>query len=122
MNTQQTWPCEKIIPYEVVGANKFTVKNNTLLYTVDYYCTSLIKTTDGLSADSLIRAVKIVFEKFGLPKKIVSDAGINFISDKFRHFYRQLNIEQAHYLIIPSPEHQMGRSIIFMKCTIIMPG
>ena len=47
---------------------------------------------DSLSAYILIREVKTVFAEFGLPKKTVSDAGTNFISDKFKimhHFYLQ---------------------------------
>ena len=38
-----------------------------------------MKKADGLSADDLIRAAKIVFVEFGLPKKIFLDAGMNFI-------------------------------------------
>ena len=37
-------------------------------------------------ADSLILACKVIFSEFGLPKKIMSDAGGNFISDKFKEF------------------------------------
>ena len=39
------------------------------------------KKADGLSADDLSRAARIVFIEFRLPKKIISDAGTNFISD-----------------------------------------
>ena len=46
-----------------------------------YYYSKLpvVKKADGLSADDLIRTAKIAFAEFGLPKKIVSDAGINFM-------------------------------------------
>ena len=49
-------------PCEVVGTNVSIFKNNTLLYIVDY-CSKfpIIKQTDSLSADSLVRVVKIVF-------------------------------------------------------------
>ena len=54
----------------MVGANIVTVKNIALLCIVDYYNKFLVvKKTCGLSADSLIQAVKIVFVYFGLPKK-----------------------------------------------------
>ena len=44
--------------WEVAGAVIFTIKNNTLLSIVDYYNKfPVVKKTDGLSADSLIRAV-----------------------------------------------------------------
>ena len=35
----------------------------------------------GLSADDLIISAKVVFAKFRPPKKIVSDACTNFLSD-----------------------------------------
>ena len=50
---------------------------------------------DGHLADNMNRAVKITFKEFGVPTKVLSDAGTNFISDTFRQFYRQLYIEQA---------------------------
>ena len=54
-----------------------------------------MKKVDGLLAENLIRVAKIVFTEFGLPKKIVSQAGMNFLSDKCKQFCRQLNTEQA---------------------------
>ena len=74
---QQTLPHEKIIPSqmpykhcEVIGADIFTNKSNALLFIVNYYSKfPVIKKTDGLYDDSLIREVKIVFAEFGLPKK-----------------------------------------------------
>ena len=52
---------------------------------VDYYSMfPVMKKTDGLSADDLVRLIKIVLAEFGLLKKIAFDAGINFISDKLK--------------------------------------
>ena len=48
---------------------------------------------DGLSADSLIAAVKVIFAEYGLPNRIMSDAGSNFISEKFKDFCNSLNME-----------------------------
>ena len=57
-------------PYEVVGADIFSMNSNTLLYIVDYYRKfPIMKKADGLSADDLIRAAKVVFTEFELPKK-----------------------------------------------------
>ena len=38
---------------------------------------------------------KVIFAKYGLPKKILSDSGGNFISDKFRMFCNILNREKV---------------------------
>ena len=48
-----------------------------------------VKKTDAFSTDSLFEACK---------KKIMSDVGSNFISEKFKEFYKNLNIEQAALL------------------------
>ena len=60
--------------WEVVGADIFSVKNTALLCIHSKF--PLVKKTDGFSADNLTRAAKIVFAEFGLPRKIVSDAGM----------------------------------------------
>ena len=84
------------MPWEVVSVDIFSINNNMFLCIVGYYRKStIVKKGDGFSADHLIRAAKILFAEFGLPKKIVSDAGMNFILDCFRKFCRELNTEQA---------------------------
>ena len=35
----------------------------------------------------------IIFSEYGLPMKIMSDAGGNFMSEKFKKFCKKLNIE-----------------------------
>ena len=53
-----------------------------LLCIVDIYSKfPIVKIADGLSPADLIRAAKIVFAEFGLPKKSVSDTGMNFMSE-----------------------------------------
>ena len=72
LDYQQTTPHEKTIPYDlpckpwqVVGADIFSLNNNTLLCVVDYYSTfPIMRKADRLSADDLIRAVKIVIAEF----------------------------------------------------------
>ena len=48
-----------------------------------------------MCAESLILACKVIFLEYGLPKRIMSDAGGNFISEKFRQFCKFMNIEQV---------------------------
>ena len=40
-------------------------------------------------------AVKVIFVEYGILYKLMSDAGTNFVSDRFRRFCSSLNIEQA---------------------------
>ena len=104
-------PKDKIIhhdilirPWNVTGADMFTIDNKQYLCIVDYHSKFLIsKQTKDLSADSLILTCKIIFAEYVVPKKIMSDSGSNFISDKFKAFCKSLNIKQA---FLSSYHHQ----------------
>ena len=110
-------PCK---PCKVVDADIFSIKNNTLLCTVDYYRRfHIFKKADGLSADNLIRTAKIVFAELELSQIMVSEGGKDFVSYIFKHFCRQLNIEQA---TTKSHHNQSNRQVEvhkkFVKITI----
>ena len=100
---QQTQPKEKImhhdIPlrsWEVIGADVFYFKNKHYLYSVDYNNKfPVIKRLGGLSAGNLIKMVKTMFTEYGIPHKLMLDAGTNFVSDKFWQFCKSVNIEQV---------------------------
>ena len=88
---QQTQPKEKSIhhdiplrPWEVVGADVLHFNNKNYLCVVDYNSKfPIIKRLEGLSAENLINTRKIIFAEYGIPQKIMSDAGTNFVSDRF---------------------------------------
>ena len=107
-------------PWEVIGADMITLNNKHYLCIIDYHSKfTVIKKTEDLSADSLILTCKIIFAEYELPKKIMSDSGGSFVSDKFKTFYRSLNIEQA---FLSSYHHQsnghIGACIKFVKHTL----
>ena len=128
---QQTQPKEKIthhdIPlrsWEVVGADVFHLKNKHYLCIVDYNSKfPVIKRLEGLSSDNLINAVKIIFAEYGIPQKIISDLGTNFVADRFWQVCNSINIEQV---ISSAYHHQSNRQVkacikfikqTFTKCT-----
>ena len=77
-----------------IGADIFTLNNKHYLCITDYHSKfPIIKKTEDLSADSLILKCKFIFAEYGLPNKIMSGSGSNFISDKFKTFCMSLNIE-----------------------------
>ena len=100
---QQTQPKEKIIyhevplrPWEAVGADVFHFNNINYICVVDYNSKfPIIRKLQGLSAEHLINAVSAIFAKYGIQQKLMSDAGTNFVSEKFRHFCKSINVEQA---------------------------
>ena len=82
--------------WDITGADMFTLDNNQYLCIVGYHSKfPIIKKSIYLSAGSLILTCKIIFAEYGIPKKIMSDSGGNFVSDKFKTFCKSLNIEQA---------------------------
>ena len=100
---QQMQPKEKIIhhdvplrPWEVVRADVFHFNNINCLCVVDYNSKfPIIRRLWGLLAEHLINAVTEIFAKYGILQKIMSDAGTNFVSERFRQFCKSINIEQA---------------------------
>ena len=58
--------------------------NKNYLCIVDYNSQfPIIKRLEGLSAENLTNTVKIIFAEYGIPCKLMSDTGTNFISDRF---------------------------------------
>ena len=83
-------------PWDVLGADVFHFNNKKYLCLVDYHSEfPVVKKMDGLSTENLITTTKVIFAEYGIPHKIMSDAGTNFVSDKFQKFYSSLNIEHA---------------------------
>ena len=124
---QHTQPQEKTIPLKlpakpckIAGADIFSVNNETLLCIVEYYSNfPVMKRADRLSADDLIIATNVVFTEFGLPKKLVLDAGTIFVSDLFKQFCGQLNTNKAittsYY---QQNNEQVEACIKFVDCAI----
>ena len=80
----------------MLGADVFHFNNKNYLCIIDYHSKfPVIKRLEGLSAGSLITSTKVIFAKYGIPKKLVSDAGTNFVSDRFQQFCKTINVEQA---------------------------
>ena len=109
-------------PWEVLGVDIFYLNNKNYLCIIDYHSKfPVIKRMEGLSAESLIATVKVIFVEYGIPCRLMSDAGTNFVSARFRSFCGSLNIEQA---MSPSCHHQSNGQvkacIKFIKCTIKM--
>ena len=68
--------------WEVVSTDICMINNENLLCIVDYYNEfPVMKKVEILSAEDLIQLVKIVFAELGLPKKLVSNADTNFVSE-----------------------------------------
>ena len=65
---------------------------------------------DTLSADSLILIFEI-FSEHSLPKRILSDAGDNFVSETFSEFLEEPDHRAGSVIIIPPPEQWTSGSM-----------
>ena len=83
-------------PWEVVGADMFHYNNKNYLCIVDYNSKfPIVKRLEGMSAENLTNVVKKIFAEYGIPQKIMSDGGTNFVSDRFQKFCKAINVEEA---------------------------
>ena len=74
----------------------FPLQHKNYLCIVDYHSKfPIIKRLEGLSAENLTNTVKMIFAEHCIPHKLMSDAGTNFISDRFQKFCRAINVELA---------------------------
>ena len=51
---------------------------------------------------------RFIFSQYGLPSKIISDVGTNFISEKFEDICKRLSI---HHAVALSYKHQGNRQV-----------
>ena len=96
------------------------VNNKNLGCTVDYYHKfPVVKEVASMSADGLVHATKVTFAEFGLPRRIILDAGPNITPETFRKFCRKLNIQHSIGSSFPYQNNgQPEECIKFSKCTI----
>ena len=106
-------------PWEVIDTDVFHFKNKHYLCIVDYNSKfPVIKRLEGLSADKLINMVKTIFTKYGIPHKLMSDMGTNFVSDEFCQFCKLVNIDQVTLSVYHHQSNgQVEACIKFVKCT-----
>ena len=79
-----------------MGTNIFSIKNNLFLCIVNYHSKfPVVERAEDVSVEHLLRSHKIVFTDYVLPCRVISDSGINFISDKSKTLFQKLNIDQS---------------------------
>ena len=75
-------PCKA---WKLLSAEIFMLSNQTYICIIVHHSKlPVVKMTDGLSAVSLINMGKIIVAKYVLLRKIMSDAGTHFASERFQ--------------------------------------
>ena len=103
----------------MVGVDIFIINDGNLVCIVDYYSKfPVIKDVENQLAEDLIQAARVLFSEFGLPTRLVSDAGMNSVSEQFKIFCRCLNIDQ---IVTSACHHQSNGQVEVciksVKCT-----
>ena len=88
-------------PWSKVGMDLFSCLGKEYLITVDYYSDfwELDLLPANPTAASVITKCKINFSRHGIPKKVVSDSGSQFVSEEFANFAKEW--EFSHKPTIP---------------------
>ena len=98
-----------LMPWEVLGVDVFHFNNKIYLCIVDYHSKfQVTKKMEGPSTESLLVTTEVIFAEYGIPCKIMSDTGTNFVADKVRKFCSSLNIERV---VLSAYHHQSNGQV-----------
>ena len=74
-------------PWHTVAMDLFTWEQNTYLLVADMYSRfPIVRRLTSLTADSIIRHLRAIFDEHGIPDKVVSDNGPQFSATSFAQF------------------------------------
>jgi hypothetical protein len=87
-------PKEPLQPHEVperawktVGADLFELNNHSYILLVDYYSNWFeYEAVSKITSEAVISSMKRIFSRLGIPEKMITDNGRQFISREFQEF------------------------------------
>ncbi|XP_048000294.1 uncharacterized protein K02A2.6-like [Leguminivora glycinivorella] len=83
-------------PWQVLATDIFQVKDKHYLLVVDYYSKYVeVATLVDLRSATVIGILKPMFARHGIPQRLVSDNGCQFVSQEFRDFAKDWDFEQV---------------------------
>jgi len=83
-------------PWHTVGSDIFFCGNENYLLLIDYYSKfPVVRKLSTISSQQVIETMKSVFEDQGIPSKIVSDRGSQYMSDEFSQFCTEYGIQHV---------------------------
>lgn len=96
-------------PWEVVAADIFELKGQNYLLVVDYYSKFMeITPLNRLYSTNIIVALKMIFSRFGIPKRLVTDNGPQFTSEDFVNFSKSWEFEH----VTSSPHYPRSNGLV----------
>ncbi|CAC5362482.1 unnamed protein product [Mytilus coruscus] len=96
------------LPWMTVGTDIFYWNNNNYLIIVDYYSSYFeIAKLENIRASCVITHMKSVFARHGIPSKVRSDSGSQYVSDEFRQFAESWGFTHT----VSSPHYQQSNGL-----------
>ena len=103
-------------PWQKVGSNLFTLQGVQYLVVVDYSRYLEVVKLPTTTSQSVIKALKSMFARFGIPEIVVSDNGPQYSSQEFADFAKAYNFchttSSPHY---PQSNGQAERTVKTVK-------
>ena len=83
-------------PWEKVASDLFELNGKTYLLVADYFsCYLEVQTLTTTTSASVIRALKAIFSRHGIPAVLMSDKGPQYSSQKMKDFANQYNFKHV---------------------------
>ena len=100
--------------WEQLGLDIFSLSNTQYLLAVDYFSWfPVVRKLQSLHSLSIIKHLKDIFTKIGIPRCIVSDSGTQFPSQEFKDFTRTWGIQ--HRITSPTNAQSNGQAECFVQ-------
>ena len=83
-------------PWLKLGADLFNMNGREYLLVIDYYSNyPEVALLEKTSLKAVIKKLKSIFSRHGIPSKLITDNGRQFISSEFKSFTDYLNINHS---------------------------
>ncbi|XP_020913141.1 uncharacterized protein K02A2.6 [Exaiptasia diaphana] len=92
-------------PWQKVAADLMEFKKEQYLVVIDYYSRYIeLARLDRITSKCVIKHMKSIFSRHGVPEILISDNGTNFVSSEFEAFARNYGFKQ----VTSSLKHSSG--------------
>ena len=105
------------MPWSKIAADLFHLRGDDYLILVDYYSKfpEVVKLSDT-SSNTVIKEMKAMFARYGIPNKVISDNGPQFACSQFRDFAAKWNFEHVTTSpTFPQSNGQIERTVKTVK-------